>query len=263
MTEPLIHEESQTDIPNPLRTSFWFYAGMRTIPANALSLASLLALGVILVLLQRNEGMRSLFVLPFPIAPVIGIAAIIAWIIVYTCRQRPGRHWPRYWALLLAILASLVTVTSTLPVPTNTLPLLHAASLAIVAAVITLLPRLLKLRPDSPWLQRIAPLHMLVVVGAIVLFSTYFQHQVVDGPIRQVNDHLDRITQTTATLEAIAQFDWHHVTTTTDTAIAAIARLEAVDSSQLIDAPEVWRQARRLGHEQQLTGVVRELIDAE
>ena len=171
------HQETQQILPEPLQSSGLSGAGIWGLPATTLSAASLGVFLIVLIFLQRNAQLREFFRLDFwNLCPdsavcsriVIVVTALLAWTIVVRCRQRPGHWWPRYWALALALLASVVAVLLYLDGPLTRLPLLHALTAACFAATLTLTPRLLRFRPDSYWLQLIAPLSLLVVLPVIL-----------------------------------------------------------------------------------------------
>ncbi len=150
--------------------------GTLGLPAATLSLGSLLALVIVLAALQHSAALRSDY--SFPALPArwlwlvaLGSAAL-AWSIVGVGSRRPGPLWPRLWALSLALTASLVVV-GTLAQPllqSHWLPSaqVHAVVTAVLAAVLSLTPRLARIRPDSPWIARITPLAFLTTLVLIL-----------------------------------------------------------------------------------------------
>jgi hypothetical protein len=161
------HRERQTDLPFLLKPSgFWRFWGWSSLPSTALSIASAAMLGLAFLLLL--DGV-SFFTLPPPLSRSLAVlSAALAWLIAFTCRRRPGGSWPRIWALSLSALTSINTLLS---FAFTTSLWYHALVAAGFAAVLTLIPRLFKLRPDSGLLPYIP---MLAFPGAFLLTALSF-----------------------------------------------------------------------------------------
>ncbi|HBL27548.1 MAG TPA: hypothetical protein DD490_11990 [Acidobacteria bacterium] len=158
------HRETQTDLPFLLKPGR-FWPGW-SLPATTLSVASAAMLGLAFLLLQAGQPM---FVLPVPLSRSLAVlTAGLAWSIALACRHRPGGLWPRLWALGLAVLTS---ATPLLSLSFAESPWLHALVAAGFAAMLTLLPRLFKVRPDSGLLPYIP---LLAFFGAVFLTPAAF-----------------------------------------------------------------------------------------
>jgi hypothetical protein len=150
--------------------------GTLGLPAATLSLGSLLTLTIVLAAVQHSAALRSDYSVPAVPARWLWLVALgsaaLAWSIVGAGSRRPGPFWPRLWALLLALAASLVVVGTLLQplVQSPWLPSaqLHAVVTAVLAAVLSLTPRLVRIRPDSAWIARLAPLTFLTTLLLIL-----------------------------------------------------------------------------------------------
>jgi len=169
---------SRNKLPDPLQSSLGTWAP----PAVSLSATSAGVGLLVLGFLQRNADLRGLFNIAIVDNPshnraiAIGLAlfaAALAWRIALRCRLRPGPLWPRLWALSLALAATAVAALQCLGPPPAWMSLADAADAACFAAVLALWPRLLRLPPDSPWVQRVAPASLVLVLLA-VLPTLYF-----------------------------------------------------------------------------------------
>ncbi len=160
--------------PEPLAPGFFLERiGTLGLPAATLSLGSLLTFAVVLAALQHSAALRSDYSLPARWLWLVALgSAALAWSIVGVGSRRPGPLWPRLWALSLALTASLAAI-GTLVQPlmqSSWLPSaqLHAVVTAVLAAVLSLTPRLARIRPDSAWIARIAPLTVLTTLVLIL-----------------------------------------------------------------------------------------------
>lgn len=162
--EAIGHREVVKDYPLPLSSY-----GLRTLeifglPAVVLSWTSAAAAVGLFALLQATGPGRALFRLPVPALAFAAAAAVVGAIVLLACRRRPGRRFPRYWIVGLTAVAALVAVYSVWdPVPGGA-PWCHAAALATLAGTVALAPRLIRLRPESRWVDGAAPLGLLSVV---------------------------------------------------------------------------------------------------
>ena len=179
MSDEVNSREMQNQLPDPLQSGG---VGTWAPPAAALSLASAIVGLLVFGFLQRNADLRGLFTIAlvdnpslnrFIIVVLAFCAAGLASAIMLRCRHRPGPVLPRIWALMLTGLTLVFALIQLFSPPPDWVPLVDAASVAGFAATLTLSPRLLRLHPDTDWVQRIAPFS-LVWVLLLILPSLYF-----------------------------------------------------------------------------------------
>lgn len=147
--------------PGVLRPSAWM------LPSTALSILSPLALLVVTATMMgtaEHWGGLRLRLAPFAAALPVAAALLPAWILAWRCGRRPGRYWPRLWALGLALACTASTPVSFVYGFAD--PLLPSLNCGLLAACLFLLPRLVHLHPDSAWIARIP----WVMFLALVLF---------------------------------------------------------------------------------------------
>jgi len=168
------HRERASAIPDPLAPgSLLHRLSTLGLPAVTLSWVSLLAFLIVLATVQHSAALRSDYrfpvLLPHWSGGLIALgAAALAWAIAVAGSRRPGRLWPRLWALVLAVGASLIAIAALLRpagLPTAQVDALVTASLA---GALTLAPRLARIHPASDWTQRIAPLSLLATLLLIL-----------------------------------------------------------------------------------------------
>jgi hypothetical protein len=152
-------------LPDPLAgTGFW-NMGAWALPSTMLSACSAAVFAAVFVSFQLGGAKGGAFVFPSLWTAIIGGAgALLAWVVVVICRRRPGRIWPRVWALFLACANTSITLVG-LIARQSAWP--AALAVAGFTAAIALTPRLVKLRPDSAMVQRIAPLSLLILLIAV------------------------------------------------------------------------------------------------
>ncbi|HET9765368.1 MAG TPA: hypothetical protein VFS60_00900 [Thermoanaerobaculia bacterium] len=254
------HRENQTKLPDP--TSGWrlWAVGSWALPAVTLSFASAAVFAVVLYYLQHDRQMRSLFVLPWYTGAAIALlAATTSWMVVRQGSRRPGRIGPRLWALALLLVSSLaVILVCVWPRSSWT----HALAVAALAAAVTLLARLVKVRPDSSLVQRIAPLSLLAVLVVVVPSARLTGRHIVDGKRARISGLIDHLRWCRAEVEAVASHPWDDMADHPDAAAQAVVRLRAVSVAHLLDAPELWSDAAVLGLDGELGGRAEELGDA-
>lgn len=215
------HRETQRNIPDPLQRGGWIsLIGTLAPPAVTLSTASLLVCAIVFGFLQRNPELRAIFSLQAMFGETTGegqgwqrlavlgaglATACLAWLIVLRCQRRPGPIAPRLWALFLAGLTSAWAVLQCLSPWPNNAPWLDAATVASFAATLTLLPRLLRFHPDSAWLQRIAPLSLLLVLLAVLPAMDYLGGDMVQVRKRGLGGVISGLQEQADTLRRCAE----------------------------------------------------------
>lgn len=253
------HTETQTALPDPLASAGVWNVGAWALPAAMLSLCSALVFASVIALLQFVGVQQELFVLPFPGALAISAAgALLAWVIVYRCRRRPGRLWPRIWALMLAVANSIITIVGLVYRDRSWALTLAVAGLA---SAIALAPRLAKLRPDSAMVQRVAPLSLLILF--IIVPSALAVRNAI---ARQTADRVDaRIRQFrvwTMAVKDVTDFDWPHMEDSADAPAKKIDMLKKLSFDHVTDDPELWHSATILGKDTELAAAMQALTDA-
>ena len=210
--------------------------------------------------LLYDEEWRSLFVLPLPRGALIAaLAAGLAWWIASRGRRRPGRIWPRLWALFLAGLNSLTTAVALL-LPGRSWPL--ALAVAGLAAALTLAPRLVPLRPDSAMLQRVTPLSVLGVLLLILPLSCAAGNGIVGKRRHDVERKIDQLQLWTAEVQQVAGYDWSGMEDDPEGARKMVDRLERLSFAGEVGDPALWESAVTLGLDEELAARARELMDA-
>lgn len=257
-SDDLSHQESQTALPGPLGvTGFWDKVGTWALPASSLSLASALVLVVTFVFLYRSREMRALFLLPWwgGIATA-ALAAALAWFIVFRCGLRPGRLWPRGWALGVAALctASLILVPL---LPESTL--VSALTVASAAAALTLVPRLVRLPPDSSMIPKIAPLAALLVLVVVLLGAGFVGESIAAAKKERVAAMIEQVRKWAAEIQAVSSRDW--TGGGWEDAARAVESLAQIQPAAQLDT-SLWREAFSLERDQELAEEVRKLLDA-
>lgn len=253
------HSESESALPEPLTGQGVWSLTTFALPSSQLSFASAAIYFVALAFLETGGMERSLFVLPFPgTACLAAVAAALAWTIAVRCRRRPGRIWPRIWALCLACLNS-VAVIAGLIFWDRPWPLTLAV--AGLAAVATLTPRLMTLRPDSPLVQRVAPISMIAVAVAILPTTCAVRRAITNQTAQRVGQQIEQIRLWTTAVREVTNYDWRRLEESPDAAAQVVARLKDLSFRKSVNDIEVWRSAAILGKDAELSSAVQQLSD--
>jgi hypothetical protein len=254
------HRET-TLLPDPLARHAVWRLGTWALPATTISVASLVVFAVVLGFLSRNAQLRALFTLPLDPALPGFTAAAVAWSVAWSCRCRPGRPWPRYFALCLSAMASLVAVLCSLPVVRRE-PFVQALALSSLAASLTLAARQLRIRPDSPWLERIAPATVLLVLGFLLPATYLLASAAVDLQRRRLAMRIERLEAFTHEVQEAAAHDWTKIASEPKPAARMVERLREMSPRALLPDGEAWRAAAALGLDSDLARAVGELSGA-
>jgi hypothetical protein len=235
----LSHRETQMSLPGPLdEVSFGNKVGTMALPAVALSIASAFVFVVTLLYLRLSGELSSLFVLPLGWGRAIAVlSAVLAWLVVVWCGRRPGLLGPRVWALLLAVLNSVLALLL-FALPTETW--VNALTVAGFAATLTLLPRLYKLRPDSAMIPRIAPLAFFAVLLPVLVTVYRLGGAIAASKQVRVDQTIARLGEWTSEVEAIAKRDWSGATW--DDSAKVVDQLEEIRPAAQLDL-SLWREA--------------------
>jgi hypothetical protein len=243
------HVESHGVLPEPLaRTGAW-NIGTLALPAVMLSACSAAVFALVLLILGMGSR-HELFVLQFPGVFVTGaVAAVLAWAIAFRCRRRPGRLWPRLWALCLACLNSTIAL---LGFVFHDRSWALALALAGLAAAATLLPRLLKLRPDSPMVQWVAPLSALMILLLILPTSCGLRRTIEKRTEQRVEQRIQMFRLWTTQVKEATEFDWRRMEESPEAAANAVATLKRLTFQSAVDDVDLWRAATSLGKDVEL-----------
>ncbi len=257
------HQETRTDLPGPLTRTGALGIGTWALPGKTLSLASVLVFVIVMVFLVHDARFRALLVLPGGVALGFAVvAAGLAWLVLFVCRNRPGRVFPRCWSLILAALTTVIALGCALdPTPSGT-PWLHALAIAALAAAVTLIPRVLRVRVDSGWVQRVAPLTMLVILALILPSSCYLGYAVINQHTREIDQHILQLQRWTDEVRDATNFDWSHLQDSPDAAAANVGRLTGLRFPGLLADKTLWRAAVVLDHQDELAAASSELLTA-
>ena len=253
------HVETQSLLPEPLAGGGLWNVGTFALPSTMLSVASAAVFGAVFGFFRLGGAEQQLFVLPFPYTSLIGTAAaILAWCIALRCRHRPGRIWPRIWALALASLSSAIAVLGIL-IPDRSWVL--ALAVAALAAAATLAPRLAKLRPDSAWVQHVAPLSLLMILLVILPSSCAVRHIIAKETERRVDHQIQQFRLWTTEVSEITSFDWKRFEDSPDAAATEIEKLAKLSFKSAGNDAEIWRSAAILGKDGDLASAMQALTE--
>ena len=253
------HRETQVDLPEPLAASGIWSIGTWALPAKTLSLFSVIVFVFIAGVLLSGERMRQLFNLSVHPAWLAVPTALLAWVIVIRCRHRPGRWGPRFWALGLASLTSLIAVVCAW-VPDW--PLLHVLVVASIASVLTLLPRLIPVHPDSSLVQRVAPLSLLFVLLLIMPTTCHLSNNIVETQQSRISQRILDLGNLTTRLNDMGRYPWAQMMEHPDAAAKNVEWLKAQDFSRFNSDLHLWQAAKVLGRETELVEASTKLIGA-
>ncbi|HEX2835315.1 MAG TPA: hypothetical protein VHW00_20035 [Thermoanaerobaculia bacterium] len=253
------HIETETALPEPLAANGIWALTTFALPSAQLSVASAAIYFVVFLFLQAGGRDQHLFVLPWPgAACVAAIAAALSWGIAARCRHRPGRVWPRVWALILAALTSLATI---LGVIFHERSWVLSLSVAGLAAAATLAPRLLKLRPDNALVQRIALLSMVVIAVLILPSACAARRAIAKQTEERVERRIQQLRIWTQEIDEIIAYDWARFEENPEAAKTMAARLANLHFKGSLEDLELWNSAATLGRDAELLSALQQLND--
>jgi hypothetical protein len=256
------HRETVTDLPHPTSPVGVRLLGILGLPAVVLSWASLGVTLTVLVVLQATPSSRVLFRLPVPPSATALSAAALAGLVVYRCRERPGRRLPRSWPLVLIGISLTVALGSLVDTVGRGAPWRHAGGLACLAGASVLLVRLVPVQPDRRWIEMVAPAGLAGAV-LLVLLPALIAGQW--GLAREI-EHLERaLLVMHEWAQEVRALGEDEVFVTDLSTAAAEERLKAVigmsfdERDALLDH---WRAAAVLNREEELAQGLSELSAA-
>ena len=215
---------------------------------------------IVWLFLQRDREMRAFFVLPrLAETSIAAAAALLSWAIVLAGRHRPGRSWPRIWALTLAAASSLVAcLIFALPRRSG----MDALAVAAMAAALTLAPRLLRLRPDSLLVQKIAPLSLAGTLLIVMPAAWAAGHEITVSNQERVDQLVRQLREWTSAVREISHYDWPHLESDREGGAGRVQRLAGFKLRGGIDDQAVWQQAVVLRRDRELAETAQALQDA-
>jgi hypothetical protein len=252
------HVETQTALPEPLASTGLWNIGSFALPATLLSLSSALVFLLVFGFLESGGAEQKLFVLPFPGTSLIAaVAAALAWIIVRICRTRPGRLWPRIWAMVLACSSVAIML---LGLVLHDRSWVLALAVAALGAALALTPRLIKLRPNSALVQRIAPLTLLILL-IIVPSSCAVRRAIARKTEERVDRRIQQVRLWTMQVQEAVSYDWSKMEDSPAAAANAVESLKELHFERIDDA-ELWRSAALLDKDAMLAQAMQGLTEA-
>lgn len=268
MTEDMTrgHRETQLDIPDPLGNARFWNPLTSGLPAYNLSWISILVLALVSLSSLVDEQMRHLFKLAVDPDWLAGVATLLAGSVLLSGESRPGRLFPRIWALVLTSSASLVflfcLLARFLPSLANACgsPYLHTICLAILASAVSLLPRLARIRPDSPWVRRVAFVSLAWACFFVLPLTYFFGHRSVQEEEERVEASIRHLHRLTRIVRKTIRHDWTARWEDPDTAETVVEELELLTIPSAFEDPDFWRLAAALGKTDELKKAVREVM---
>ena len=251
------HVETVKDLPGPLQSGW--NPGTWALPATMLSWASLVVLVAVFGIPQLFKTSRALYRLPVSAAALALVAAAIAWAVTLRCRNRPGRHLPRYWSLGLSILATTAGTVGFLYLDVGHSPWFHALALALITSSLALAPRLVKLHPDRWLVQHVATLGLAAVLFLALPLSYAFGVQAVESHKRRVAETIAELSRETGEVrQAYASAESRSRQETEE----QVSRLQELPLELWVPDRYVWQGAAVLGEEARLAAAYRGLVEA-
>jgi hypothetical protein len=232
----------------------WLLWGL---PATTLSVASMVALVAVFAALQLEPRLRTLFRIPVPEA-VAALGALAAWVVTLAGGSRPGRVFPRLWALTLALLGTLVVPGALWP-PLAKTSWVHALACAVLSAAAILVVRLVHIRPQS-WLMRGAgALGLALVTASVILSSAVIAPWAIERREARVAVEVLALEARAAALRKLAE-ELPEAMIDPAAAEGVSRRVQAISSPGLPDL-HLWREALVLGREEELAAAVASLLE--
>jgi len=260
---PTGHQETQPKIPDPLESPR-FPNPLAGLPSYVLSRTSIVILAAILLLPVVNRPAWYVFKLPVAPAWLLGLAVGLAASVLLVCRHRPGRLFPRLWALLLtlaALLALLGRLVGVAPRGVES-PYSHLTALALLCAAASLAPRLTRLHPDSVWIRRIP--YVSVAIGCSCFLALYLSSARGIDPAAQERfaTVLREIRHLTSAAENAAAHKWPSVGGDLTATKAIVDELSSLTVPPDCRDRSFWRLAAAAGKVTELKAAIRETVQA-
>jgi hypothetical protein len=254
------HAETVRNLPRPLQSGG--YPGTWALPATTLSATSLVVLLLVVLFLQVGETSRALFRLPVSSGWPALAAAAMAWGIALCCLNRPGRPFPRWWVLSLAVLSTGIALVGFLAGDLGKSPLLHALAMATFMSSLTLLPRLLKLQPDRRLVQHIAPLGLVIVLFIALPAAFVFGRNAVEERKQSIANTIAEFSREAEEVRTVSSFDLATGPERRQETVDEMERFRALPLEQWVPDRYLWQGAAILREDERLAASYRALLDA-
>lgn len=250
-------------LPDPMSAVSRLNPGAWAPPATVLSVGSMFVLGAVFIVLRSIPTVRALFRLPISPVAVSIVAALLAGVVAWRCRSRPGGLFPRLWALVLTAIAIFTIGYSVTQSDLSGSSDRHIAALSVALAVITLALRwLVRVRPNQKIIAWIGVIAIVCAMTLAVVPTWAAVNHALDQETQSIADRVQEIRRLTARIKEVTALDWakefRRDLAGTHAKIDALAQIK---TEPLID-PQLWRTAVILGREQQLTEAYEEYLGA-
>jgi hypothetical protein len=248
-------------LPHPLGGLLRVNPQYYLLPSSALSLVSLLVFIGTIAGMQVTLSQRTLFELPFPpFIAALGALVVAAGVALF-CRRRPTTLFPRLWVL---VLTGLAFVSLFLAVIVDA-PWVDVFAISALAAALMLLPRLLAPRPDSPLLNKIVLLALVIILLPLVLGLGQVHRMSVANENYEVDRLLARLNAHQKQVDAVSSMDWRGICVNPERGLtqAAFAKNLAISCCEgLLPNKKEWRRIELLGREEEVIHAYNGLLNS-
>lgn len=258
-------------IPTPFETKV--NIPLATLPANAITVASIIVFIVIITitivqLATNNLALQIEFEqeTPYLILQILSIiTACLILLITFTCRDRPGSFIPRIWLVFLTLISIAIASILVFSIDITGIPilkylninssLLYAFIIATFVATLTLAPRLGKISPHNKLLQFLGIIVLLIslLLGSIgtVVFNQYANHHANNsGSIAPINTNLKQaldqfIAECNTVIEKIemvVNYPWDDFTTNISGAKTILETAQTFDLQMPKTNIDIWQE---------------------
>jgi hypothetical protein len=201
--------QSGNELPDLLKALPRWHPGGMAPPAETISVASLVVAVVAGAALFRNEVVKAFFRVDFNPLFLTIPAALLAVSIVWLGSRRPGHWLPRAWALAVALFSLAMCLWSfweTIQARRGS-PLLHSLSALSLATAVALSPRLFRVHPYSSWIQRAAPVSLVLVLAIFLPLALFAQAKVIQQQEQRLDAKTGEVRQAAEQIQNLARPD--------------------------------------------------------
>jgi len=201
--------QSGNDLPDLLKALPRWHPGGLAPPAETISVASFIVAAVAGSALFRNEVVKAFFRVDFNPLFLTIPATVLTIAIVWMGSKRPG-HWaPRFWAFAMALfsLAMFVWCFWETVHSRRGSPLLHSLSALSLATAVALSPRLFRVPPYSSWIQRAAPVSLVLVLLIFLPLALLAQSKVIEQQEQRLDQKTGEVKKVSAQIQNFTRPD--------------------------------------------------------